>query len=450
MNPTIINFPSVANPSRITWQLNRLDTRFKSPLSGTFQDIQRPGANWVCDMSWEVLSYADSQQLAAWSDQMSQAGVRTYLQNFIYIPQGSSRGAVVVNGANQTGTSLVCNQAPVGTNLVVAGDFIVITSGTHTQLLRITQNSSSDGSGNITLNFTPAMRFSPANGSQIFIGVTPTVTPAIYKSDWQGNQLQYSMPRTNLVSNGNTPGGTGWTTAFNGTGTAPTITLNYATGPDGTSGAATRLQANQGAGSTINDYSLVQSPSYTVVNGKTYIHSVWLKSNTGSNQPVYMAQAGLGAIAVTVTPAWSRFESLYTATANGTWGASIGTCGTICQANNSLDILAVYEMVEVAQAGLNTPTSYIPTTSAVVTVTDYTLAGNQLTFASAPANASVLTWTDGAGTIFHLPSGDGSTTVFYTGLPLVAFAFAKPSSSFTYTAPRIAALSLALEEDINV
>ena len=37
--------------------------------------------------------------------------------------------------------------------------------------------------------------------------------PLIYKSDWQGNQLQYATPRTNLVSNGNTPGGTGWSTA---------------------------------------------------------------------------------------------------------------------------------------------------------------------------------------------------------------------------------------------
>lgn len=223
--------------------------------------------------------------------------------------------------------------------------------------------------------------------------------PLIYKSDWQGNQLQYATPRTNLVSNGNTPGGTGWTTVFNGTGTAPTITLNYATGPDGTSGAATRLQANQGAGSTVNDYSFLQSPSYTVVNGKTYIHSVWLKSNTGSNQPVYMAHAGLGAIAVTVTPAWSRFESLYTATANGTLAAYIGTRGTICPANNSLDILVAYEMVEVAQAGLNTPTSYIPTTTSAVTVTDYTLTGNQVAFAAAPLLNAVMTWT---GNFYYL------------------------------------------------
>ena len=285
---------------------------------------------------------------------------------------------------------------------------------------------------NATLTWQDAssniFNFGIGNGSTTVynLGVEYNPGPSIYKSDWQGNQLQYATPRTNLISNGNTPGGTGWSTSSGGTGTAPIVTLNYATGPDGTTGAATRLQANQGSGSTTNDYSILQPPSFTAVNGTKYIHSVWLKSNTGSNQTVYMAQSGAGPIGVTVTPTWSRFGDPYTATSNGTLFPHIGTRGTFCPANNSLDILVAYEMVEAAQSGLTTPTSYIPTTTAPVTVTDYTLAGNQVTFALAPASGSILTFN---GLFEFLPIWQPGGTWYPTTQVSIQYDYSKFSQS---------------------
>lgn len=218
--------------------------------------------------------------------------------------------------------------------------------------------------------------------------------PQIFRQDWQGNQLMYATPRTNLCTNGQTPGGTGWSASTGGTATAPTITTGFAPGPDSVAARATRLQANQGAGATFSDFSLMTAPAYSAVNGSNYIHSVWIKSNTGSSQTVYLAHSGAGAIAITATTSWQRFPCPWVASSTGPINPHIGTRGTICPGGNVLDILVAYEQLELVAGGITTPTSYINTTSAQVTFTDYTLGPTAIiTFTIAPLMNAALTWT---------------------------------------------------------
>ncbi len=134
MNPTILNFPTLsANASKLYWKLNRFDARNVSPLSGTFQDIVRPGAFWSLDMSWNVLSYPDSQLLQGWSAQMSRGGFRTALPNYAYTILGSGAGTPVVDGASQTGSSLTTNGwTASSTNVLMVGDMFEIYGGTIT------------------------------------------------------------------------------------------------------------------------------------------------------------------------------------------------------------------------------------------------------------------------------------------------------------------------------
>lgn len=171
--------------------------------------------------------------------------------------------------------------------------------------------------------------------------------PSFYVKDWQGLNAALPWARQNLCTQGRNVGGTGWSTSVGGTGGAPTVTLNYAQGPDGVSGSAARIQASQGAGATTADYSMVVSPAYTSVTGTLYVHSVWLKSNTGSNQTVYLAHSGAGAVAVTVTPTWRRYWCPWTATSSGSIQPHIGARGTYTAGGTSLDILACFEQVEV-------------------------------------------------------------------------------------------------------
>ena len=260
MNPTILNFPTLsANPSKADWKLNRFDARNVSPLSGTFQDIQRPGTFWSCDLSWQVLSYADSQLLLAWSAQMSRGGFRTMLPNYAYTMQGVGTGTPIVDGASQTGTSLTTSGWTHSVNgILQAGDMVQIYGGTLTftaapangaaisfkdfygnsysvgtgngtattfnlpntfftgygiyvagtlqssgytttmqhQLLVLTQNANSNSSGVATLNFEPAMRFRPPNSNSIVIA-NPQAAFAFAKPD---ASISYTAPRIGSIS----------------------------------------------------------------------------------------------------------------------------------------------------------------------------------------------------------------------------------------------------------
>lgn len=83
-------------------------------------------------------------------------------------PNGAGGGTPVVNGASQTGTSLVTDGWSTGvTDVVKTGDVIKI-SGL-TPLYEITADANSDGSGNATLSIYPSIPTgsSPADNAPI-------------------------------------------------------------------------------------------------------------------------------------------------------------------------------------------------------------------------------------------------------------------------------------------
>lgn len=105
-------------------------------------------------------------------------------------PKGVASGAPVVAGAGQTGYSLVTrgwtHSIP---NILTTGDYIQIGY----RLYRLTDNASSDASGNATLSIWPNLRDLPADGTAIITrnckglmrlaqnqGNSYSTTPALY------------------------------------------------------------------------------------------------------------------------------------------------------------------------------------------------------------------------------------------------------------------------------
>lgn len=461
MTPTIISFPTLtATPSRSTWTLKRMDGRFTSPLSGTFQDIQRPGAQWVCEMSWQVLSYADSQALAAWADQMSQAGTRTYLPNFAYSAQG---GVYVgaVNGSGQTGSTLILNGLAASTTITQAGDFITVTDGTKHQLLRIVSNGVSDSSGNLTISFTPALRLSPTNGAGIVFGIPSVTNPPIYKSDWQGNQLQYSTPRTNVLEHSETPllwsesagvsataktsivPGAGGTASLYATGASPASNAqcyppNWTATFNGVATFSLMVEYSSSAQVFFEFYDITSSAP---LGGAYFNFGTQIITPQFSGEVVSATPMGTG-------PNGGALYKLTAQTFNPiVLGHSIEFA--VLPAGNPAvaNVATIIHAAQVEQG--STATSIIATTTAPVTVTDYSISGSTIVFSAVPANGAGLTLQAG-GVPYQFGTGNGTQTVFSTGLPVAAFAFAKPESSMSYTAPRIAAFSMSLEEDITI
>lgn len=70
---------------------------------------------------------------------------------------------VLVNGGSQTGRTIDTDGWPAGTTILRAGQFVTIGD----QLLQLTENVTSNGSGEATLTFEPPIRVSPADNAAV-------------------------------------------------------------------------------------------------------------------------------------------------------------------------------------------------------------------------------------------------------------------------------------------
>lgn len=87
----------------------------------------------------------------------------------------------VVDGAGQLGLSLTARSATPSTLIVKKGNYIEV----NTEFKIVTADATSDVSGNVTINFEPALRSSPADGATIYLQ-TPRLTMRLMKpvAEW--------------------------------------------------------------------------------------------------------------------------------------------------------------------------------------------------------------------------------------------------------------------------
>ena len=116
---------------------------------------------------------------------------------------------------------------------------------------------------------------------------------------------------TNLLTYSEMFDNAAWTKGGAGTGTAPIVTPNAGTAPDGTL-TAERVQLALNGGTTSSDTSnLYRTPGWTVT-GIPYTASVWMKSYDGASYDVAIDYNGLNTNVVTVTNQWQRFSATIT------------------------------------------------------------------------------------------------------------------------------------------
>jgi hypothetical protein len=76
-------------------------------------------------------------------------------------------GTPIVQGASQTGSSLVTDGWPVSATVMQAGDFFSLGSGADIRLYQVSADAVSNGSGVATLTFHPPLRSSPADDAAL-------------------------------------------------------------------------------------------------------------------------------------------------------------------------------------------------------------------------------------------------------------------------------------------
>lgn len=101
----------------------------------------------------------------------------TFTPPIVSTPQGTDPGTPLVNGASQTGRSVVTDGWGTGATLTVlkAGDFIKFTN--HSKVYQITDDATCDVSGNATLSIEPELQTSPSDNEAI---VTDDVPFTVY------------------------------------------------------------------------------------------------------------------------------------------------------------------------------------------------------------------------------------------------------------------------------
>lgn len=181
---------------------------------------------------------------------------------------------------------------------------------------------------------------------------------------WSGDTTVYTTPRTNYCKQNTAMATTPWASVNGGTGAAATATNAAGIAPDGTA-TASRIQANRGAGNTAADFSIWTQPAMVTGDGVTgYCQPIWLKSNTGADQVVYLGTNGVGGV-VTVTSTWQRLWRTVTPASGVSVRFDVGSHGSYPTGTSSVDILAWCGHFEPG----STPTRAIFTTTVAVTAT---------------------------------------------------------------------------------
>lgn len=160
---TTITFPSSPKPSGMSWRLVQPAQQNMSEWTGARQVLASGRGWWECSVTLPPIVGE-----AAVNPWRSFFGLARGAANDFQVPvneiaQSSSTATPLVNGAGQTGRSLNTDGWPNSTTVLSAGQFVTIGN----QLLQLTADVVSNGSGQATISFEPAIRVSPADNAAI-------------------------------------------------------------------------------------------------------------------------------------------------------------------------------------------------------------------------------------------------------------------------------------------
>ena len=169
---TVLDFPSIT-PSSAEFGLLSNTQSFVSPLAGTTQTLELPGARWRCKIEFEALSDAERRELSAFLTQLRGQAGRFYYGDPGYQvagPAGVATGTPLVNGASQSGTSLVTDGWTASTtDILKAGDYVSFDTSAGRELHMLVAGVNSDIGGAATLTFATPMRTPPADNTVISV-----------------------------------------------------------------------------------------------------------------------------------------------------------------------------------------------------------------------------------------------------------------------------------------
>ena len=161
--------PTVTGINSITLRMSSRNAISASPFTYAQQVIAHQGQRWEADVNLPTMKNDKARTWLAWFAKLDgNLNVFTMGDPANATPQGSAGGTPLVAGADQTGKYLNIDGCTASqTGWLKAGDYIQIGSGAKARLHMVTEDTSSDGSGNVTLSLWPEIRTAYADNASI-------------------------------------------------------------------------------------------------------------------------------------------------------------------------------------------------------------------------------------------------------------------------------------------
>lgn len=158
-----ITFPSTPAPSGMSWRLIQPAQNNISGWTGARQVLASGRGWWECSVSLPPM--VGEASVAPWRSFFAklQGAANDFRLPVNEIAQSSASATPLVNGGSQTGRSIVTDGWPVSSTVLSAGMYVTINN----QLLQLTADVVSNGSGQATISVAPAVRSSPADNAPI-------------------------------------------------------------------------------------------------------------------------------------------------------------------------------------------------------------------------------------------------------------------------------------------
>jgi hypothetical protein len=349
---------------------------------------------------------------------------------------GYTYANLTVSG-NGTGANVVATLSVGDLDTAQADVELLATRGT-IEAYRITNGGSgyqaltaqTDGRTNGTTN-----QFQITDGGAV---VNNGQNVSIWRNNWQGNQQQFTSPRTNYLSYSQQFDNAAWTKSN------ITVIANAIAAPDGTVTAEhmgdtdtttttrslqhlSNTSANAAATNTYSIFVKKAERSYVILrmiatNATGNYCTAWFDVNAGVVSGTTNVGSAIGTVA-SITPypnGWYRLSI------SGTPNPGVTSQGVACFVAAPVVLGNSSNYTGVTGAGIyvwgaqhedgSVTTSYIPTTTAALSVTDIsslTIDG-RVTFSSNPNNGDYITWKGQ-----YIPATGGAATVV-TGSPVVS------------------------------
>ena len=158
-----ITYPSTPRPQGMSWRLVMPAQTNVSDWTGRRQTIASGRGWWEAQVTFPPI--VGTTNINAWRAFIakSRGAANDFQVKVDPTAQSSSTATPLVNGAAQTGRTLNTDGWPLSTTVLQAGQYVTINN----QLLQLTENVTSNGSGVATLTFEPPVRVSPADNAAI-------------------------------------------------------------------------------------------------------------------------------------------------------------------------------------------------------------------------------------------------------------------------------------------